>query len=323
MLVKTKEVAPSVYALTIPTPFLVGPVNVYVIEGEALTLVDTGPNTEEARSVITEELGRLGYRPQDIEVLILTHHHPDHIGLTEMFSHAALYGHEKLLPWLENNHSFHEHKARFFSDLYRSHGVPDSVRKMIEGANSYYAGYASRGNMAGVLKENDGIPGLPGWSVIETPGHAQSQISLFRESDGVLISGDHLIKHISSNAIIEAPYVEGEDRPKTLLQYRDSLKKCRHVRRAFSGHGEPVDNPAELIEERLGKQLEKAAAIKNLAGSETLTAFEICVRLYPQMYKKQPGLTLSETLGHLDLLEVNGEMTVRQENGVFYYRAVD
>ncbi|WP_161524792.1 MBL fold metallo-hydrolase [Alteribacter lacisalsi] len=320
-MVKTKEVAPSVHALTIPTPFLVGPVNVYVIEGEALTLVDTGPKTEEARDVLTEELKALGYRPEDVEILILTHHHPDHIGLTDLFTGAKLYGHEKTRPWLEGSETFHERKARFFSGLYQSHGVPEAVTAMIEGANSYYAAYASRSPLSGTLKEDDAVPGLAGWTVIETPGHAQSQISLYRESDGILISGDHLIKHISSNAIIEAPYEEGEERPKTLLQYRESLRKCLHVKRAFSGHGDPVDNPAELIRERMAKQLEKAAVIKALLGNEKLTAFELCVRLYPQMYKKQPGLTLSETLGHLDLLEDGGKVSAVKSEGVYYYQS--
>ncbi|RNA67058.1 MBL fold metallo-hydrolase [Alteribacter keqinensis] len=323
MLVKTKEVAPSVYGITIPTPFLVGPVNVYIIEGERLTLVDTGVKTEEAKRVLEAELLELDYRFSDIELVILTHHHPDHIGLVEEFDHATIASHEKTKPWLEGDQRFFEQKNDFFRELYTAHGVDENIVALIEKSNAYYLKYTSRIGIDVTLSEGDRIEGLPGWSVIETPGHAQSQISLYRERDGVLISGDHLIAHISSNAIIEAPYKGETERPKTLLQYRDSLKKCLHVKRAFSGHGKPVEDPKALIEERLQKQIEKAKAIKNLLGEETLTSFELCKRLYPQMYTKQPGLTLSETLGHLDLLEEMNEVKAVNENSVYRYCKVD
>ncbi|WP_026690959.1 MBL fold metallo-hydrolase [Alteribacter aurantiacus] len=323
MLVKTKEVAPSVYAITIPTPFLVGPVNVYVIEGEALTLVDTGVKTDEAKKVLAYELGELGYSFSDIELVVLTHHHPDHIGLVEEFGHATIAAHPKTEPWLKGDPLFVEEKNAFFRKLYIAHGVEANIVDLIEKTNSFYMKYSSTMDVEVYLREGNYIDGLPGWTVIETPGHAQSQISLYRESDGILISGDHLIAHISSNAIIEAPYGDETERPKTLLQYRDSLRKCLHVKRAFSGHGEPVDNPKKLIEERLQKQVEKAKGIKYLLGEERLTSFEICKRLYPQMYTKQPGLTLSETLGHLDLLEEMGQVTAVKEGNVYIYSAVE
>ncbi|WP_157911781.1 MBL fold metallo-hydrolase [Alteribacter populi] len=324
-MVKTKVVAPSVYGLTLPTPFLVGPVNVYLVEGEVLTLVDAGPKTKEAKEVLENELHELGYSLEDIEMVVLTHHHPDHIGLIEEFPQAKVIAHEKTKPWLEHDLEFQIKKSAFFKELYSSHGVPNDIVALIEKSNDYYLGYASYAQIDEIVKEGDTIIGLPGWSVIETPGHAQSQISLYRESDGVLLSGDHLIAHISSNAIIEAPYKNDTDRPRTLIQYRDSLKKCSEMNlsRVFSGHGGPVNEPIQLIEERLLKQVEKAEAIKRLLGKEKLTSFELCIRLYPQMYSKQPGLTLSETLGHLDLLEESEEVSVSLEEGIYYYQVAE
>lgn len=49
------------------------------------------------------------------------------------------------------------------------------------------------------MREGDRIDSMPGFTVIETPGHASTHISLYRESDGILIGGDALISHISSN----------------------------------------------------------------------------------------------------------------------------
>lgn len=62
--------------LTIPTPFVVGDVHVYVIKGEKLTLVDTGPKTKEAWLSLEGQLKELGIVPEDIKQIVLTHHHP-------------------------------------------------------------------------------------------------------------------------------------------------------------------------------------------------------------------------------------------------------
>ena len=73
--------APGIHRLAIPTPFAVGRVNCYLIEDEPLTLVDAGPNSGKALDELQRELA--GARPsiEDIELVILTHQHIDHLGL--------------------------------------------------------------------------------------------------------------------------------------------------------------------------------------------------------------------------------------------------
>src|ERR1043165_7473375 len=67
--------------LTVPTPFPVGPINIYLIVEEPLTLVDTGPKTDEALASLREQFARLGIRMADLRRIILTHTHEDHCGL--------------------------------------------------------------------------------------------------------------------------------------------------------------------------------------------------------------------------------------------------
>lgn len=321
MKTSVKKSAQEIYPISLPTPFLVGPVNTYLIKGEALTLVDTGPFTKETETKLEYELGVLGFSMKDIELVILTHHHPDHIGLVHKFMpYAKIAGHPKLKPWLKKDKDFLERTMEFYTEMYFSHGVPEKWIEKMRQKNEQFMTFTEKAELSTELIEGSQIEGLSGWTVMETPGHAQSHISLFREKDGTMIAGDHVIEHISSNAIIEAPYQHGEERPKTLLQYRDSLKRCLTSNYIYSGHGKTIENPKELIQKRLDDQLGKAFSFKRKMGKGPIQVFDLCKEVYPQLYQKQTSLTFSETLGHLDLLEEKSEVGWEKVDGKILYQ---
>src|SRR3954453_6034677 len=72
--------------LQIPTPFAVGRVNCYLIEDDPLTLVDTGPNSGKSLGELEHQLSHLGFAIADLELVILTHQHIDHLGLVEIIA---------------------------------------------------------------------------------------------------------------------------------------------------------------------------------------------------------------------------------------------
>ncbi|WP_078429213.1 MBL fold metallo-hydrolase [Alkalihalobacterium alkalinitrilicum] len=314
----------KVSTITLPTPFLVGPVNVYLIEGhEALTLVDTGPKTEEGWHLLSDELKVRGYSANDIDQIVITHHHPDHVGLLDRFPNANLTGHRKVKPWIEQDVSFIKRTSEFLEKLFTEHGMNAKIIQDISIRNMSFLQFTCKAVVHQVVQSGDRIPGLNGWKVLETPGHAQSHIMLINEGEQMSISGDHLIKHISSNAIIEAPYGEQKERSKSLLQYRDSLMMLKDYKLniAYPGHGEPIVDIPYLVDERVKEQDQRAAHIKQLIGKDTLSCDQITQRLFPKVYKKQPDLTFSETLGHLDLLEWTGQVTCENKDGFIFYKA--
>ena len=80
----------GIHRLRIPTPFAVGRVNCYLIEDEPLTLVDTGPNSGKALDELQHQLAELGHAIDDLELVVLTHQHIDHLGLVEIIaSHSG------------------------------------------------------------------------------------------------------------------------------------------------------------------------------------------------------------------------------------------
>jgi glyoxylase-like metal-dependent hydrolase (beta-lactamase superfamily II) len=74
----------GIHRLRIPTPFAVGRVNCYLIEDRPLTLVDTGPNSGKALDELQRQLAERGHAIEELEWVILTHQHIDHLGLVEI-----------------------------------------------------------------------------------------------------------------------------------------------------------------------------------------------------------------------------------------------
>src|SRR5690625_4553412 len=132
-----KTLNQTIHQLTLPTPFAVGDVHVYLITSDILSLVDAGVKTKEAWEVLHHQLKQVGHRPEDIEQLILTHHHPDHIGLIEQLPRLHHISAHKLVDvWLQRDAAYLQKYEHFFRDLYALTGVPrrfdyvyDSMRK--------------------------------------------------------------------------------------------------------------------------------------------------------------------------------------------------
>ncbi len=75
-----------IHCLSIPTPFQVGRVNCYLIEDDPLTLVDVGPNSGKALDELERALADHGHRIEDLERIVITHQHIDHLGLVDILA---------------------------------------------------------------------------------------------------------------------------------------------------------------------------------------------------------------------------------------------
>ncbi|WP_227937992.1 MBL fold metallo-hydrolase [Alkalihalobacillus deserti] len=311
----------TIHQLTIPTPFPVGPVHSYLISSDTLTLVDTGPLTIEGKTSLVSQLDTLGYRIDDIEQVILTHHHPDHVGLAGLFKSAVLIGHRFLRPWLRKEEKFFQKYKMFFDEFYHAHGFPRPVIDKVLQSGQKYMDLIEKTDLDVIVSHGDNVPGLKGWRVLEVPGHAQNHIMIVRTEDHTAIGADVLLGSISSNALLEAPMEEGKERPKTLLQYRETLLLVHdlNLNILMPGHGEMIKNVNELIGQRLQEHITRANVIKNLLADNRWSAHEISFQLFKEKHRKQAELTFSETFGHLDLLVELGDISVTKEDGLFLF----
>jgi glyoxylase-like metal-dependent hydrolase (beta-lactamase superfamily II) len=302
----------QVFKLKLPTPFPVGDVNVYLIKGDQLTLVDAGPKTEQAWLSLQAQLKEIGYTPKDIEQIVITHHHPDHVGMLDYFSEEVrILGHRLTKPWLKKDPQFMSDQTLSFEKLLIEFGVDKKFLPYLAKLNDTFE-FSCERDLKCFIGEGDEVNSLAGWRVLETPGHAQSHIVLYEENTGLLIGGDLLLKHISPNPLLEPPMAGELERPKPQLQLNHSISRLLEIpiSLVYTGHGENIEEAHELITYRLKKQAERAELVRSFIAERQVTAFQICQSLFPKIYHKQLMLTMSETVGQLDYLEDIGQIKV-------------
>lgn len=314
----------EIIKFVLPTPFAVGDVNLYLVKEDALTLIDGGVKTEKAWDAFLFQLNEIGIRPGDIDQIVLTHHHPDHVGLLEWLpKDIPVYGHRYVRPWIEKDQDFFSVHDDFYKRLFVEFAVEGDFDHLLAMMKSALR-FSCERPLTYEIEEGDVIPGFENWVVLETPGHAQSHLVFYREKDGTLLAGDHVLATISSNPLLEPPLVSTANRPKPQLQYNDSLRKLLEfdIRIAYTGHGPEVKKLHELIERRLLRQHERALQVAGLLEKKRMTTFQLTKMLFPEVYEKELGLTLSETTAQLDyLLSIDAINKHVDEHGVAYFSA--
>jgi hypothetical protein len=95
-----------------------------------------------------------------------------------------------------------------------------------------------------------------------------------------------------------------------------------NLRVVFPGHGDPVDDHRALIDERMRLHDRRARKLHGLVAERPRTAHELAQELWGNVAVTQAYLTLSEILGHMDLLVDDGQVFERDEEGVVRFAAV-
>lgn len=309
----------KVHQIPLPIPYGEKIVFVYLIESEILTLVDAGIKTKECLDVFCTEIKLLGFQVEDIKRVILTHHHPDHCGMLDYFTHEfEILGHEKNNKFISKSEVHIKWYDEFFRTFDKEMGLPEGTVNRLKYVKQVQS-LSCQQVLTGFLKEGDMIAGF---QVLETPGHASSHISLYRQEDSILIGGDMLLQHITPNPIIEAPENREAKRPKVLLSYLDSLNKLSklNLKKVYPGHGDVFENVNEVIEFQIQAQQKRASRVVDILGEKSLTAFDISKELYPALFQKEFSLTLSQTIGQLDYLLENNLIESSKIDGVYLFR---
>lgn len=321
----------GIHCLPIPTPFLVGRVNTYLIEDDPLTLVDSGPNSAKALDELERQLAAHGRRVEDLELLIVTHQHIDHLGLVDILarrSGAEVAALDLLAPYLEHFGEDAERDDELAESLMLRHGIPRDVVHALRSVSRAFRAWGSRARVTQPLHDGETLALRDRrLEVLHRPGHSPSDTVFWDEERRILIAADHLIKHISSNPLISRPLGPDRDgdgpRPQALVTYLESLRRTREMpaELVLSGHGDPITDHVVLIDERFRLHERRAARIHRMIAEQPRSAYEIAQALWGNVAVTQAYLTLSEVLGHVDLLLNAGGVREVEEDGVVRFEA--
>jgi glyoxylase-like metal-dependent hydrolase (beta-lactamase superfamily II) len=317
----------EVAQIAVPVPYL-GSVNVWLLPGEPLTIVDTGPANDEALASLERQLAEHGHALEDIELVVITHHHLDHSGLASRIrerSGAEIAAHRGTARW---GRSYSEHIAQersFTVELLRVHGVPD---ELVEATEPFFAHIRSESRDFETdrpLRDGDRIvAGGRTLRVVFRPGHSTTDTLFVDDDAGEAFVGDHLLAHITSGAELMPTELPGDERRQALLEYLSNLRKTQvmQLRTCYPGHGPPIEDHRQLIEERMAFHSARLDVITRAIEDGYETAFEISGRLWPEdVVQTQSVLAVWEVLGHLDILVNRGTVSeVVDESGRHRFR---
>jgi glyoxylase-like metal-dependent hydrolase (beta-lactamase superfamily II) len=294
--------------LQIPTPFAVGRVNCYLLSGEPLTLVDTGPNSGKSLDEMERQLGALGHAIEELDLIVITHQHLDHTGLVEVLagrSGAEVAAIELMVDFMRNYGDDAERDDEFAAGLMIRYGIPEETVIALRSVSRSFRGWGSSAEITRPLRDGETLElGDRTLEVLHRPGHSPSDTVFWDADRRILIAADHLLPHISSNPLISRRLDGSTDRPQALATYIDSLKRTRELPAeiVLPGHGDPITDHRALIDERLTLHERRAEKIHDLIAERPMTAFEVAQELWGNVAVTQAFLTLSEVVGHVDLL---------------------
>jgi len=310
--------------ISLPTPFYIGPVNVYLIAEDPVTLIDTGPKTREALEALREGLRRARFRVLDIKRIVLTHAHEDHCGLAKSLRDEAKEA-EVLVHGWETGHrvgrlEYEEHRAL----LVRA-GVPaaeiEGMRRMYEGMRRLADSLADDEHVE--LRDNAELEFENGsLRVVHTPGHTPGSCSFLREADRTIIAGDCVLKRVTPNPVLSPDPVDPSRRFPSLAEYLVSLARLRSFAPTLvhGGHGEAVEDFEELFTRYLRAIRERQAEVIGLVPKAGASAWEVALAMFPGAEDVHRFLAVSEAVAHLDLAHTENKIAVELSDGREVYR---
>jgi glyoxylase-like metal-dependent hydrolase (beta-lactamase superfamily II) len=322
------QIAPDLYKIVVPTPFPVGPVNLYLAIGPegSLSLIDTGPRTDQAHAVLERSLADLNYTFADIQRIMITHGHTDHYGLAgdiAQISGATVYAHPRSRSLLEDHSTERDRRGDFYRSVLIEAGAPVDVQATVLQVLKGFRHFATAVSPVHILDEGDTLL-LAGqsWQVLFLPGHAGGLICLYQPETQLFLSNDHLLRDISSNPFFEPPLPGQSHRSRSLVDYIASLKRTAALDIAVSwpGHGEPIYDHRALIKDRLTFHRHRANRIIAALHDTSQTVYEVSEVIFPDLNAVDRFLAISEVLAHLEWLEDQGTVNSQPQDGLVLWR---
>ena len=310
-----REVYPGVLSLALPLPFELESVNVFLVPlPSGFVLIDCGMHTESAFETLHAALLERGIAWPHIHQIVLTHMHPDHMGMAarlleltgaQLAMHQAEAEHLQLvtngnrrIPWLQQ--------------AYLQSGVPAALETRME---EHFAEVRENFHpltpsqlFAGGEKLETALGPL---EVIWTSGHSPGHICLYSRERKLLFSGDQILENITPNIA----WHPGRD---MLAEFLESLQRLAalDIDLILPSHGDPFSGHRAWITQTIGHHRNRCDEIVNLLAKSPRTAHQMVGDMWRRPLSPiNHHFAIFEVLAHLEYLRRQGKVHHRNQNG--------
>lgn len=332
-----QEVAEQVYGFQVPIPFKLRDINLYLVKDEeGCLLIDTGTNTPATVAALQAHLTYLGVQWSDIRYVVITHFHSDHAGLAGLVqqhtpARVVMHTESKHFLGLWNDEEGQGPVYMAPDDFFLQHGIPQTSLEAFRGMRRRFRSLTLPFQVTHAVEDGATLRlGNNDFQMIFTPGHAVGHLCVYCPQLQLAFTGDHILQRITPNVSIQSdvhPLHRGE-RYNPLQDFMLSLEKTRQLgfRLGLPSHGPLITDPVGRIDALLEHHANRLQRMLEALSGGPQTAYYVACQAFPNRHEPfDHWLMLGETLAHLELLEVRGQIERVQEEGLILFRlcAVD
>jgi glyoxylase-like metal-dependent hydrolase (beta-lactamase superfamily II) len=298
-------------------------------------LIDAGMNFPNWKKTFFSELYKLNLSINEIDYLIITHDHPDHVGLMKEIKHEnpniQLLMHEithDVIKWMTDPKNEEEIKnsADEITSRTMKYGITEERAKNIFGFSTGMHKMIPYTKPDRILNDNDEIKfNSTKLKFVWTPGHSLGHICVFEEAKRYLFAGDHILSRITPNigTSMGNPSTEKKyDFTNILDWYLKSLDKIDNLnpKIIFPAHQEVIYDPHQRIVEMKRHHDTRLSEVAKMIEKKPLTPYQISqIHFGNDLDGMNTLLALSEILSHLIYLENQGKIKRIERNNVYYF----
>ena len=309
------QIADGILWTRLPLPFRLDHVNVYLIEDEGgFAVLDTGVDTPESRAV-WETLFAGVLRGKRLTKIIVTHFHPDHIGLAGWLCRrfdAPLYA--GLTTYLSSiNISIRPDslEGEHYRDFYLRHGLAPEIAAMVATRGHEYLRlvHALEPTFRRILAGDTLSIGGRTYRLLSGEGHAPEQIMLLSEADGLFFAADQVLAKITPNVSVWAVDPDGDPLALYLRSLRGLKEQVGADVLVLPGHQLPFHGLHTRAEELVAHHDLRCGLILSACRGAPHSAAELVPVLFPKaLDPHQMSFAFSETQAHINYLIGRGAL---------------
>lgn len=322
------EVRPGILWARLKLPFRLNHVNIYLLaDGDGWAVVDSGFGNEESIAAWTA-LFEGPLAQAKITRLIVTHSHPDHVGLAgwivERFDCPLYMSQVEYLQSVYHQNRGAEERRNAQRKFFRRHGMDENLTDKLLGRGQEYLKQVSTlpASYRRISNGDEISIGARRFKVITGGGHALDQVMLYCAADKLFLSADQVLSKISPNVSVWAVEPDQNSLGEYLASLASLTTTLPYDVIVLPGHGVPFYGLKTRIKQLADHHEDRCRLIADACRETPQTSKE----LVPVVFHKhvldahQMGFASGELIAHVNYMLVEGRLTAEQTGGVLRFK---